>query len=314
MATSRILVPVDYSECSKEALRAAAALAMRLGATLDVVHVWDRPQYVSEELTIRQGNQRRSIADMIRENAEQDMETFVTTAEVPPGVAMTRRLKSGQPVATVLGELEEGKHDLVVLGTHGRTGLSHVMLGSFAEKLVRLSPVPALTVPQTTDESAAPARAVGRILVATDFSEPSRAALDYAANLAKKLEASVDLLHVWEAPTFVVPGTGMTSIYVGSGAGEQTIEEVMRQSANHAMDEFVAKAKARGVAVRSMKTEQGRPAHAIVEAAKSGEYDLIVIGTHGRTGLPRVLLGSVAENVVRHARCPVLTVRTHTSE
>jgi len=313
MATPKILVPVDYSDCSREALRAAATLARQLGATLDVVHVWDRPQYVSEELTIRQGNQRRSIADMIRENAEKDMETFVAAAEVPAGIAITRRLMSGQPVATILGVLGQGNHELVVLGTHGRTGLSHVMLGSFAEKLVRLSPVPALTVPQMA-RARPSAGAIGRILVATDFSEPSRAALDHAANLAKNLEASLDLLHVWEAPTFVLPGAGMTSVHVSTGSGEQTIEEVMRRSATEAMDAFVAEARARGVAVRSQKTEQGHPAHTIVEAAKSGEYDLIVIGTHGRTGLPRVLLGSVAENVVRHAHCPVLSVRTQTRE
>jgi nucleotide-binding universal stress UspA family protein len=145
-----------------------------------------------------------------------------------------------------------------------------------------------------------------QILVPVDFSTSSRAALDYASELSKKLGATLDVLHVWQAPAFVPLGSGVVS----PGVGEASLIEMVRKNAEEGLDAFVEEAQKRGVAVRSSRTIGGPAAFAIVDAAKEGNYDLIVIGTHGRTGLPRVLLGSVAETVVRHAHCPVLTVRS----
>jgi nucleotide-binding universal stress UspA family protein len=152
MNIERILVPVDYSSCSRAALLFAAGLAQRFGATLDVVHAWDRPSYVSDVVMTRSAPlSTQSLIALIEENARHDLEQFLKSAELPTGVAMVSRLAAGDPTSAVLHELKVGKYDLVVLGTHGRTGLSHMLLGSVAEKLVRLSPVPILTVP---DESA----------------------------------------------------------------------------------------------------------------------------------------------------------------
>jgi len=145
------------------------------------------------------------------------------------------------------------------------------------------------------------------MLVPVDFSVPSRTALDYASELSKTLGATLDVLHVWQAPSYVPVGSGI----VGAGIGEATMAEMIRKNAEEALDGFIDEARKRGVTIRSARTLGGPPAWSIVDAAREGKYDLIVIGTHGRTGLPRVLLGSVAENVVRHADCPVLTVRSH---
>jgi nucleotide-binding universal stress UspA family protein len=147
---------------------------------------------------------------------------------------------------------------------------------------------------------------ISRILVPADFSEPSRAALDHAATLARAFGAAIDVLHVWEAPSFAPRASGLVSL----GAGELSLNELIRRNADEELDAFVEAARKRGVPVHASRTEPGVPWHTIVDAAKVGNYDLIVIGTHGRTGLPRVLLGSVAENVVRHAHCPVLSVRS----
>jgi universal stress protein A len=148
MTLRKILVPVDYSDCSRAALVYAADLARALGAELDIVHVWDRPPYVSETVEVRHADgATRSLLDMIRDAAEHDMTEFVGLAKIPAGVRFERRLCSGNPAATILAELELGRHDLVIVGTHGRTGLRHALLGSVAEKLVRFSPVPVLTVP-----------------------------------------------------------------------------------------------------------------------------------------------------------------------
>lgn len=143
----RILVPVDYSAHSAASLRFGAALAQFHGAAIDIVHVWDRPTYATDELLIRHGSSQRPLGELIHENAEKDMREFLSGIELPPGFAENARLVSGEPATALLKELEGGRHDLVVVGTHGRSGFAHWMLGSVAEKLVRHSPVPVLTVP-----------------------------------------------------------------------------------------------------------------------------------------------------------------------
>ncbi len=148
MTIQKLLVPVDYSDCSGAALAVAAEMAKTFGAALDVVHVWDRPVYASDTVLVRHPDgERRSLVEMIQENALVEMDRFMAQAAIPAGVDVSRRLLSGNPAATILAELGTGRHDLLVIGTHGRTGLKHMLLGSVAEKLVRLSPVPVLTVP-----------------------------------------------------------------------------------------------------------------------------------------------------------------------
>jgi nucleotide-binding universal stress UspA family protein len=152
MSVSKILVPIDYSPCSRTALRFAVDLAERYGATLDVVHVWDRPSYVTEvALTHKDPMSGKSLIHLIEENAERDLKEFLQSTSLPQGMVASGRLLSGDPASALLHELKSRQHDLVVVGTHGRTGLSHVLLGSVAEKLTRLAQVPVIVVP---DESA----------------------------------------------------------------------------------------------------------------------------------------------------------------
>ncbi len=148
MTIERILVPVDYSSCSRAALKFAVQLAERFQATLDIVHAWDRPSYVTEAvLTTKDPLSGKSLIRMIQENAEHDLNEFLSSTDVKPGTLPVGRLVTGDPASVLLQELKHGGYGLVVVGTHGRTGLSHVLLGSVAEKLVRLSPVPVVTVP-----------------------------------------------------------------------------------------------------------------------------------------------------------------------
>jgi nucleotide-binding universal stress UspA family protein len=144
----RILVPVDYSEHSVASVRVATDLAKQLGATVDIVHVWDRPTYVSDAVMVRRpGEEHRSLADLIRENAESDMNEFLARLDLPAGVAVTHRMCSGEPAQKLVEEARTGGYDLIVVGTHGRAGVLHLLLGSTAERLIRLSPVPVLVVP-----------------------------------------------------------------------------------------------------------------------------------------------------------------------
>jgi universal stress protein A len=144
------------------------------------------------------------------------------------------------------------------------------------------------------------------ILVPTDLSPCSTRALASAQEFASAFGASIDLLYVWSAPPLVAP----ESVITGVGINEQPLLEWIRQSATEQLTKFEATARQSGIAVRNSTCEAGDPATTIVERATSGKYDLLVMGTHGRTGISHVIMGSVAEKVVRRAPCPVLTVRS----
>lgn len=148
MAITRILMPVDYSETSKEAVAYACYVARQLGAALDVVHVWDQPNYVPETVVVnRPGQAAKSLGEMIRENAEAEMTEFLAACKIAEEIEVSHHLESGEPASTILRVADKTGAQLVIVGTHGRTGVRHLLLGSIAEKLVRLSHVPVLTVP-----------------------------------------------------------------------------------------------------------------------------------------------------------------------
>lgn len=148
----RILVPVDFSPCSKAALEHASFLAHRLGAELEVLHVWEPPTYVTPEMVVHMpGEKSRTLAEFVRTQSGQAMEALLASIE-RDGLVVHGRLETGAVVETILRAARE--NDLVVMGTHGRTGLSHLLLGSVAEKVVRRSPCPVLTVREPLDETA----------------------------------------------------------------------------------------------------------------------------------------------------------------
>jgi universal stress protein A len=139
------------------------------------------------------------------------------------------------------------------------------------------------------------------ILVAVDFSEPSRKALHYAAELAQKVGANLTILHVYQVPVYPLPD--------GVILPTQTAITDLFQRVNEALAGWSHEAEAHGAPRVSTRSADGAPWRAIVEAAEAGKHDLVVVGTHGHTGARHFFLGSVAERVVRHATCPVLSVR-----
>ncbi len=146
--------------------------------------------------------------------------------------------------------------------------------------------------------------AVTRVLVPIDFSPSSRAALEYATFLAGRLGAELDVLHVWEPPGYVGPDTlALLPIPAGQPGWDQTRTDVTRE-----VEHFLAKTASKPKQL-SVRVEAGEPSDTILQIAKDGGADLIVMGTHGRTGLSRLLIGSVAEAVLRRSTCPVLTLR-----
>jgi nucleotide-binding universal stress UspA family protein len=148
-----------------------------------------------------------------------------------------------------------------------------------------------------------------KILVPVDFSDCARVAVQHAAMLGKSFDAKIDLLYVWEAPAFVAP-----EAMVGAAGTTQTLAELASTQAESAMREFADAIRKEGIAIEKTLVEQGDPARTIVELAENGGYDLIAMGTHGRSGFAHLLLGSVTEKVVRRSPRPVLTVRAKNKE
>jgi universal stress protein A len=142
-----------------------------------------------------------------------------------------------------------------------------------------------------------------RILVPVDFSDASQKALEHAAELARAFGATIDILHVWEAPRYLPP-----ELVIAGPSPQQTLAELSRARAETELKELVQNAGAVASLIGQVRNEEGIPAAKIVEVAATG-YDLIVMGSHGRTGFRHLLLGSVAERVVRHAKTSVLSVR-----
>jgi nucleotide-binding universal stress UspA family protein len=293
LAVDDILVARDFSSVSDRALRHGLALAARTGATLHVLHAE----------VLHDAGERSRPGDGIDAFREELAEVGAAPAEALDAVSVvevTRR--DVAPAPALLRYAHEEGIDLIVLGTHGRRGPSRVLLGSVAEEVTRRADVPVLTV-RGVDEGgrATPVGLLDRILVPVDFSDYSREALRVAAAWADLYDARIDTLHVVEEtlhPAFYVGG--VRSVY----DVEPDLDEKVRAKLTDLASETLG---ARDDVAPHVRT--GSAPSEIAEFVETNGVDLVALSTHGRTGLERFLLGSVAEKVVRHVRCPVLTVK-----
>lgn len=143
----RILVPVDFSPCSEHALELAFGFADKVGAKLDVLHVWEPSPYVSPSSLVYMNGEQKSFWDHMQRELNQQIDALVErTRGEAKGVVVERYVEAGYTSGNILEALEQRPYDLVVMGTHGRNWLAHVLLGSVATRIVRHAPCPVLTV------------------------------------------------------------------------------------------------------------------------------------------------------------------------
>ena len=282
-----ILVPTDFSEAAEAALDVALELAAQVRAKVHLMHAIEPPyvgfsdglEFPTADLVTR--IQAKGAADLAASLAKRSG-TRVDLASI---------LVEGDPRETVLEAAEEVDADLVIMGTHGRRGLRRALMGSVAESVVRECARPVMTV----HGPRAVAGPFQHILVPTDFTDTSRRALDVALELARASGASITLLHIWSLPM------------MGYGESLMWPREALERAAQEAMNDLlVATKKVHGKTDALLR--QGSEATVIIEAVTSARCDLVVLGTHGRLGLARLLLGSVAGEVIRRCAVPVLTV------
>lgn len=298
LTLDRILVARDFSFVSDRALRHGLALAARTHASLHVLHA-----NVLHEVDKRTNDQVSPAEGIDALRQELKAEGSVSNAELD-NVSIVEAVRRDVAAApAILNYAEEENIDLIALGTAGRRGPSRIVLGSVAEEVVRRAPQPVLTVRgSSSDTGLPPPRPVDHILVPVDFSDYAREALLYAREWATLYDAEIEVLHVVEEdlhPAFYVGG--VSSIY--------DVEPDLEEKVQEALQDFVTDTIGSVAGVNThMRT--GSASSTIVEFAAENDVDLVSLSTHGRTGLKRFLLGSVAEKVVRHVDCPVLTVKT----
>lgn len=214
------------------------------------------------------------------------------------GVTVECDLVQDHPVAAVLAAAKRHDASLIVAGTRGRTGWRRALLGSTAARLVRESPRPVLTVHRPDTGTPRPIRT---ILVPTDFSEDAALAADAAARLlcTPGDQHRIVLLHAYRVP--------IEAMHLPATVLVDAIRRTADAAASH-LDALAASLRRPGLAVETVARE-GYPPEVVLEHAAAAGVDLIAMGTHGRSGIGRALLGSTAERVVASAPCPVLTVR-----
>lgn len=295
LSLSKILVPYDFSVFSKMALRQAADIARLYKASLHIVHV-----EVMHELPALEPAAGAKRAELLRKRIEQENSGDPELLEgIVVHFAVAQDFAAGPPVIDYVSQYDV---DLIVVGTHGRRGLGRVFLGSVAEEIVRLAPCPVMTVRDDTEAPVSIA-ALKRILVPVDFSTHSEEALAYAKAIAVHAGATLDLLHVVPVNSYpTMNDTGAFAMYAAH------TDEIEVKALEHLKKLFERVPGSAGDVEYHIL--HGTGAHEIVEAAQEMKSDLIVIGTHGLTGIERFMLGSVTARTVRRAPCPVFIVKS----
>lgn len=297
-----ILVPLDFSRPSMQTLKYAIGLAEEFKAAVHLAHV--QP---TDELTAiaGAGHLMLSAADAValmqdrlgEVQREHDVSFWPDHCHVP----------SGRPYEEICKLARDLNVDLIVLSTRGHSGLKHIVLGSTAERVVRFAPCPVL-IPRGPKYRSLSASLVGpaprfqprRILLPVDFSECCFVAVKYAARMAARFNATLRLFHA------IYPYVEMMGVDRVT-AESAPVREAARANARLEM-EALKKSKWLGQIASEIEIRTGYPVDEICSETTRDDVDLVVIATHGRTGFKHALIGSVAEQVVRYAECPVISV------
>lgn len=294
----KILAPTDFSGQSLTGVRYAKYLQFKFGSSLILLNVIEPtpPMGGMESVILAQSDSevaawaQKELAKLAQKEAGNDKH-------------VTSIVRTGKPFHEITTEAGENQADLIVIATHGYTGIEHMLLGSTAERVVRHAPCPVLTIPARTSSKRSGKTSlfgVNKILVPIDFSEISKDALPWATFFAAKFKAELVLLHVEEQfPIDYLLGRELLS---------HTMVPLIKQ-AGADLERLAGELRKTTGACISAVARVGKPFQEICHAAETLDADMIVLTTHGHTGLKHVWLGSTAERVVRHAQCPVLVVR-----
>lgn len=272
----RLLIATDLSPRAANALQRALLLAGQTGAEVHVVHVVD----VDLPTT---------LAEHARADAAQELRRAVDANAAAKGISVHIHVLPGHPVADVLRAADSKGVDLIMLGTHRKQPLKDVLVGGTADQIIRLAKTPVLVVRD------APARPYQRLLGSVDFSDSSRRAVEFAR--AQLPGVPMDLLHVY--PMAYAGVANLSQDPADATRTEEQLRNLLTEEERQSLATWGAPVSIRAGAVTTVIAE---------EVARRGT-DLLVLGSHGRGGIARALLGSVAAKLVHEPPCDVLVVR-----
>ncbi|HEX5830908.1 MAG TPA: universal stress protein [Gemmatimonadaceae bacterium] len=290
-----IVVPLDGSGFGEQAIPTAIRLAERERAEVELVHVHETlPPYLvqgaspldprlDEDLSKERGSYLHTIAEELRRSTSASVRTPVL---------------EGAATAAVLAEyIARRQADLVVMATHGHGGLSRLWLGSVSSELVRHSSAPVLLIRPTEGGSRTqPAPPFQRVLIPLDGSPASEEAIDHAMAVAAEPDVEFLLLHVIIPIGYIAEPADVAFVH----------ERELEAAAATYLGEVADRIRARGYPADIRVLNQPQPVRAILECADESGAELIAMETHGRSGVTRLVMGSVADKVVRASRLPVL--------
>jgi len=289
---SRILVPTDGSEPATAALEHTVDIASERDATVHLLYVAD----TNEPSLTRLGTE---VVDALEHEGKEIVSAAATRAE-ERGVSVVTDVVQGDPRPTIVDYADAGPFEYVAMGAHGRRGLGEYVLGSVTDHVVNRSAVPVLTVRAADDVT--PQYPYSDVLVPTDGSDHATAALELASTVAERNGARLHLLSIVdELPEVIDTGSAQLSSQL-----EENIQEML--------DEAAATATEAGVDDVTTTIATGSIPSEVTTYADEEGIDLVVMGTHGHTGLDRHLLGSFTERVIRTSPVPVLTTRADEQE
>jgi nucleotide-binding universal stress UspA family protein len=301
----RILCPIDFSDYSRHALDHAVAIARWYDSTITLLHVFS----VVPGAAYAPGTPMHPSAVLTSTDRDELLASMKRFAEDEAGAAVPIQfeISEGNAAAEILAHASAMPSDLLVMGTHGRSGFERLMLGSITEKVLRRAACPVLTVPRhARDAVPAPPVLYKRILCATDFSDCATNALNYAMSLAQEADGQLTVLTVIEVPPELPPNLHETVQGGPRTPGEYmaAAQEDRRERLKAAVPESV-----RAYCTVETALASGKPYREILRVAADQQSDLIVMGIHGRGAADLLFFGSTTQHVVRQATCPVLTLR-----
>lgn len=294
----KVLIPTDFSESGRPAVVRGTDLARQFGAEVHLLHVALLADAAPVYPVFNLPADTEKIFAELHDACQEKLDELARELEVEAVTTVLRHASAAAPA--IVKYAEEEDIDLIAMGTHGRRGVRRFLLGSVAEEVVRQAPCSVLTFHPPAEQEL---RRPERILAAIDFSQHSPGVVIPARELASIYHASVDFLHIVPEPNFPV--------FYEFSAGSEVYANItqLRERAQEALEELVRETPGADVEL-ACHVRHGEPAGEILRFAEERHSDLLVVATHGLTGLSHLLLGSVAEKVLRQATCPVLVVRT----
>nr|WP_290667195.1 universal stress protein [Ardenticatena sp.] len=298
-----ILVPLDGSDLAEQALPLAISLAQKSSRPLLLLHVTPLPAVEVIPLPTGETLALDEQITLLRESGHSYLDGVAQRVKVF-GVDVETLVEEGSPGETIAKVADERHVFVVVMATHGRTGLARWALGSVADRVIRLTHRPVLLVrPHKMTETLEP-RHLHRLLVPLDGSDLAERALSYAQVFARLYEAELHLLHVLSLPVSGLAG-------LEAGPVEAAYWATIREEGERYLERVAAQLREEGFSVQSaLRTEP--IAEAILQYEEEANIDLVVMTTHARSGLARAILGSVTDRVVRGGKAPVLVLNPET--